>query len=137
MWSFGCKRGERADRLRQELGGGKRRRADREAIARAAAARERCSAAVSRSRRLRSATGRNFAPGSVSITLRVVRSNRRKPSCVSSSRTSTLIPDCVMKSSSAAREKLWCRAVSTKAFNWRVVIFMANAYESMSDCCWC
>jgi len=31
-------------------------------------------------RKLRSATGRNFEPNSVSMTLRVVRSNRRKPS---------------------------------------------------------
>src|SRR5207237_9280229 len=64
-------------------------------------------AAVSSSSRLRSAIGRKFEPNSVSVTLRVVRSNNRNPSCDSSSRTSTLIPDWVMKSCSAAREKLW------------------------------
>ncbi len=88
-------------------------------------------AAASSSRRLRSATGRNLPPRSVSVTLRVVRSNRRKPSWVSSSRTSKLIPDCVMKSCSAAREKLWCRAVSTKALSCREVIFIANGDESL------
>ena len=72
-----------------------------------AAERPMVEAADSSSSRLRSAIGRKREPCSVSTTLRVVRSNRRKPSCSSSSRTSTLIPDCVMKSWSAAREKLW------------------------------
>jgi len=95
----------------------------------AAAERLRFAAAASSSRRLRSAIGRNCDPNAVSATLRVVRSNRRTPSCVSSSRTRTLIPDCVMKSCSAAREKLWCLAVRTKAFSCREVIFISNGDE--------
>src|SRR6185503_119666 len=95
----------------------------------AAAERLRLAAASSRSRRLRSATGRNCEPNSVSDTRRVVRSNRRTPSWVSSSRTRTLIPDWVMNRCSAAREKLWCLAVSTKAFNCREVIFILDGDE--------
>jgi hypothetical protein len=34
-----------------------------------------------------------------------------------------------MNSCSAAREKLWCLAVSTKAFNWREVIFILDGDE--------
>src|SRR6267142_1958473 len=89
-------------------------------------------AACSSSTRLRSAIGRKLEPNLVSVTLRVVRSKSRKPSCSSSSRTSTLIPDCVMKSWSAAREKLWYRAVSRKALSCREVIFIAQRDELMS-----
>jgi hypothetical protein len=38
----------------------------------------------------------------------------------------------VMKSASAAREKLWCFAVRTKALSCRDVIFIARRDESMS-----
>jgi hypothetical protein len=34
-----------------------------------------------------------------------------------------------MNSCSAAREKLWCRAVRTKAFSCREVIFISNGDE--------
>jgi len=72
-------------------------------------------AASSMSARARRIAGRSALPCPVSETCRVVRSKTRNPSCDSSSRTSTLTPDGVMNSASAAREKLPRSAMATSA----------------------
>src|SRR2546429_1783466 len=61
--------------------------------------------AASRSAKHLRATPRNSVPYAVGATWRVVRSNRRNPSCVSNSRIRTLRPDGVMNRAPAAREK--------------------------------
>jgi len=65
-------------------------------------------------------------PWGVNATRRDVRSNRRKPTTDSSSRTSKLTADVVRCSLGAAAEKLPVSATAAKARNWRCVTCMVR-----------
>src|SRR2546423_221464 len=89
--------------------------------------------AVSRSAKHLRATPRNSVPYAVGATWRVVRSNRRNPSCVSNSRIRTLRPDGVMNRASAAREKFRCCATRRKARSCREVNSIINQNSSIIE----
>src|SRR6266566_4839060 len=69
----------------------------------------------------------------VAATWRVVRSNRRNPSCVSNSRIRTLRPDGVMNRAPAAREKFRCCATRRKARSCREVKSIINQDSSIIE----
>ncbi len=75
------------------------------------------------------ASGRISAPARVSFSIRVWRSNRRRPRLVSSSRTSVLTDDCERPSLSAARVKCSASATAMNARSWRSVTFMCMGDE--------
>src|SRR6266699_5975939 len=89
--------------------------------------------AASRSAKHLRATPRNSVPYAVGATWRVVRSNRRNPSCVSNSRIRTLRPDGVMNRAPAAREKFRCCATRRKARSCREVKSIINQDSSIIE----
>src|SRR5690348_1143711 len=89
--------------------------------------------AASRSARHLWATRKKSLPYAVGATCRVVRSNNRNPSCVSSSRIVTLRPEGVMNNASAAREKLRCRATKRKARSCLEVKSICEFYSTTNE----
>jgi len=72
---------------------------------------------------------RKTSPAAVSRTVRVVRSNRRTPSCASSASTALVTADWETCSSAAAMENRPVRAAAAKYRSWRSVTSLAMCFS--------